>query len=198
MKIQGFIIASATTRYHFGQRAPVIKRFVLLFALMIGARLLSQQASSPEQIEFVCPMDKDVRSAGPGVCPLCGMKLVAGIPDAREFRVLLERHPGSLILRVQDPDSGKPVRDFEIMHEKLYHLFVVSQDLGFFQHIHPEAQPDGSFTVPLQFPHPGMYRILSDFYPKGATPQLIANTVIIPGTGFPLAVANPAPDVAPK
>jgi len=143
-------------------------------------------------------MDKDVRSAEPGVCPRCGMKLVAGIPDAREFRVLLERHPGSLILRVQDPDSGKPVRDFEIMHEKLYHLFVVSQDLGFFQHIHPEAQPDGSFTVPLQFPHPGMYRILSDFYPKGATPQLIANTVIIPGTGFPLAVANPVPDVAPK
>jgi hypothetical protein len=27
-----------------------------------------------------------------------------------------------------------------------------------------------------------MYRVLGDFYPDGATPQLIAKTVIVPGT----------------
>ena len=30
-----------------------------------------------------------------------------------------------------------------------------------------------------------MYRILSDFYPDGATPQLIAKTVIVPGQAPP-------------
>ena len=30
-----------------------------------------------------------------------------------------------------------------------------------------------------------MYRILSDFYPDGATPQLIAKTVIVPGAPPP-------------
>lgn len=170
-----------------------MKRIVLFLALALTFRMSPQ-----EIVEFVCPMDKDVRSAAPGTCPRCGMKLVAGIPDAREFRVQLETRPGSLTLRVGDPDSGKPVRDFEIMHEKLYHLFVVSQDLGFFLHTHPAMQPDGSFVANMRFPHPGMYRVLSDFYPRGGTPQLIANTVIVSGSGFPLRIAAPAPDISPK
>ena len=29
---------------------------------------------------------------------------------------------------------------------------------------------------------PGMYRVLGDFYPDGATPQLIAKTVLVAGT----------------
>jgi hypothetical protein len=32
-----------------------------------------------------------------------------------------------------------------------------------------------------------MYRLLADFYPDGATPQLIAKTVIVPGTAPPPA-----------
>ncbi len=36
-----------------------------------------------------------------------------------------------------------------------------------------------------------MYRILSDFYPDGATPQLIAKTVIVPGPApAPLQLAK--------
>jgi hypothetical protein len=157
-------------------------------------------------IEFVCPMDKDVRSNAPGVCPRCGMKLVAGIPEGHEFRVLIATAPRilkageniRLTLRVEDPETGKPAGAFEIMHEKLYHLFVVSQDLGFFAHVHPEIQPDRSFVLDLKFPHPGLYRVLSDFYPKGATPQLIASTLIVPGAGLGLATAQVEPDLAPK
>jgi hypothetical protein len=157
-------------------------------------------------IEFVCPMDKDVRSNAPGVCPRCGMKLVAGIPEGHELRVLIATAPRilkageniRLTLRVEDPETGKPAGAFEIMHEKLYHLFVVSQDLGFFAHVHPEIQPDRSFVLDLKFPHPGLYRVLSDFYPKGATPQLIASTLIVPGAGLGLATAQVEPDLAPK
>jgi hypothetical protein len=182
--------------------------------LTCAALIPAQQAAVPSaasfqsdaDIEFVCPMDKDVRSKAPGVCPRCGMKLVAGIPEGHEFRVLISTKPSllkaqeniRLTLRVQDPETGKPAGAFEIMHEKLYHLFVVSQDLGFFAHVHPEIQPDSTFVLDLRFPHPGLYRVLSDFYPKGATPQLIASTLIVPGEGFKFAPTHAEPDLAPK
>jgi hypothetical protein len=66
-------------------------------------------------------------------------------------------------------------------------MFIVSQDLQFFVHDHPVFQPDGNFLYETAFPKPGMYRILGDFYPDGATPQLIAKTVIVPGSGPPPA-----------
>ncbi len=53
--------------------------------------------------------------------------------------------------------------------------------MQFFLHDHPVYQPDGSFEYNIAFPKPGLYRILSDFYPDGATPQLIAKSLIVPG-----------------
>ena len=43
--------------------------------------------------DYVCPMDKDVRSDKPGFCPRCGMKLVLGIPDEIEYPLELTVHP---------------------------------------------------------------------------------------------------------
>jgi len=62
-------------------------------------------------------------------------------------------------------------------------MFVVSQDMKFFVHDHPVFVKDGTFRYDLALPLPGMYRILGDFYPDGATPQLVAKTVIVPGKG---------------
>jgi len=163
-------------------------------------------ATQQPAVEWVCPMDKDVRSNAPGFCPRCGMKLVPGIPDEREYRLQLLTTPASLRanenvrldFHVQDPDTLQAVREFEIMHERLYHLFLVSQDMNFFVHTHPEMQPDGSFRLDTRFPHPGLYRILSDFYPKGGTPQLIAKTVVVPGEGFKLAPPKLQTDLNPQ
>ncbi len=162
--------------------------------------------AAADEVEWVCPMDKDVRLNHPGKCPRCGMTLVAGIPDEREYKVELTTQPRvlkpnediKLHFDVQDPDSSKTVQDFEIMHEKLYHLFLVSQDMQFFRHVHPVKQPDGTFILDAKFPHPGLYRVLSDFYPKGGTPQLISRTVMVPGEGFKLTPAKLTADVEPK
>jgi hypothetical protein len=157
-------------------------------------------------IEFVCPMDKDVRSPVPGKCPRCGMTLVAGIPDPHEYPVRITTTPRvlkagediRLDFHVDDPITHQPVGDFEIMHEKLYHLFLVSQDLKFFVHTHPQIQPDASFQLNVRFPKPGLYRVLSDFYPKGGTPQLIASTLIVPGAGMKIALPKLDPDLTPQ
>jgi hypothetical protein len=87
---------------------------------------------------------------------------------------------------IHDPWKDRQVTKFAVVHEKLFHMFVVSQDLQFFLHDHPIYSPDGTFYYDIAFPKPGMYRVLGDFYPDGATPQLIAKTVLVPG-------AAPAP-----
>ena len=56
---------------------------------------------------------------------------------------------------------------FETVHERQYHLFVISQDMEYFQHIHPEQQPDGTWAIDVTLPKAGYYKVLSDFLPGG-------------------------------
>ena len=155
------------------------------------ALLTFQSKLWPQSQVWVCPMDPDVRSSVEGVCPRCGMKLATNIPEATEYHMdlstvppLLEPgHPVQLVFNVHDPWKGRPVTKFQIVHEQLFHMFVISQDMEFFLHNHPVFSPDGTFRYDnLTLPKPGMYRVLGDFFPDGATPQLIAKTMIVPGT----------------
>ncbi|PGY06823.1 hypothetical protein [Bacillus sp. AFS031507] len=76
---------------------------------------------------------------------------------------------------------GKPIKDFEVEHEKLMHLIVVSEDLSNFDHIHPEYKGDGSFTVTPNFPSGGEYKLFADFVPKGADKKVKAYVVTVAG-----------------
>ncbi|MGC9951449.1 MAG: heavy metal-binding domain-containing protein [Bryobacteraceae bacterium] len=175
----------------------------LLCCLFMAALLSAQQA-----IEFICPMDRDVRSKTPGKCPRCGMTLVANLPEPAEYPVDLRvdprqipsQRPIRLEFRIADPATGEPVKQFEIVHEKLFHLFIVSQDLQYFAHVHPELGGDSVFRMDTALPKPGAYRLLADFYPTGGTPQLVPKTVTTAGYTAPLEAGIPrlAPDLSPK
>jgi hypothetical protein len=151
-------------------------------------------------------MDKDVRAKGPGKCPRCGMPLVVGIPDAAEYPVKLKTVPRRVVpgqdttleLSIHDPKSDKIVTDLQLIHERKFHLFIVSQDLTHFMHEHPELGSDGIFRYKTKFPKPGMYRILSDFYPNGGTPQMIAESLIVPGPGMKLEAPKLEADLRPQ
>ncbi len=168
--------------------------------------LAQPPTAAEDELEWVCPMDKDIRSKTPGECPRCHMKLVRGIVEGVEYPVRIATSPARLApgqeiqldFRILDPRTGKLVRDFEVVHDKLFHLFVVSQDTSFFIHEHPVQQPDGSFRYRLRFPKPAMYRVLCDFYPKSGTPQLIASTLIVPGNGFQLSAPKLEPSLEPQ
>jgi hypothetical protein len=170
--------------------------------LFVAALLCAQQA-----IEFTCPMDRDVRSKTPGKCPRCGMTLVANLPDPVEYPVDLRvtppqipsAHPITLEFRIADPASGALVEHFEIVHEKLFHLFIVSQDLQYFAHVHPQFD-GGAFRLETVLPKPGIYRLLADFYPTGGTPQLAPKTITTAGYTAPIEGGIPrlAPDLSPK
>lgn len=72
----------------------------------------------------------------------------------------------NLEIFVKDLD-GKPIKDFDLEHEKLMHLIVVSKDLSHFDHIHPEYKGDGKFIISPNFPSGGEYKLFADFVPKG-------------------------------
>jgi len=176
---------------------------VFVFGILLAALFLSAQDPI-----FSCPMDPDVRSSAPGKCPRCGMKLVPGIPDPIEypmdFRAVPRPLPAgrqvTLELRVLNPKTNRPVTQFEIVHEKLFHLFLVSQDLEYFAHEHPVLGADGWFRLNTTLPKAGTYRLLADFDPTGGTPQLAPKTISTAGYVTPLAraIANLPADLSPK
>src|ERR1700740_3696683 len=106
----------------------------LILALLLFQQLPTNPPQPPatsedDDVEYICPMDKNVRSKTPGKCPICGMTLVPGIPDAHEYPVHITTNPRTikpgqdtlLNFRIEDPSNGKTVQDFTEMHEKLYH-----------------------------------------------------------------------------
>ena len=171
--------------------------------IILGA--FSRAVLAQSQEEYVCPMDPEVRAAKPGRCPRCGMALVAGLPEPLEYPVDVRMDPAApragqrvqLSFTVRHPKTGARVREFEVVHEKLHHLFVVSQDLNYFRHEHPQLGRDGVFRLEMELPAPGMYRLLSDFYPRHGTPQLVESTVIVPG-GAITGGTRLAADLEPK
>jgi len=169
-------------------------------------QLKTQPVATPNpstDLAYVCPMDRDIRSNDPGKCPRCGMALVAGIPDQSEYHLEVTVAPKPaqpnqnvrLTFAIFDPWKDRRVEKFTVVHEKLFHAFIVSRDLQFFVHDHPTWE-NGAFHYDLAFPKPGLYRVLGDFYPEAAAPQLITDTIFVAGAEAP-AVAL-ARDYSPK
>ncbi|GFN33248.1 hypothetical protein [Paenibacillus xylaniclasticus] len=71
-----------------------------------------------------------------------------------------------ITIRIQDA-AGVPVTKFALLHEKLLHLIIVSEDLRDFRHIHPGYDGSGVFRVVTQFADGGRYKWFADFVPNG-------------------------------
>jgi hypothetical protein len=145
---------------------------------------------------YWCPMHPDVRSPVPGSCTRCGMTLVPIPPPVfGDYRLRvgssrLGQNRDRLSMEVIDPSSEQRATRLLNIHERLIHVFLVSRDLGWFQHVHPDETPDGRFTLDVTWPGPGQYALTADFYPAGGTPQLLQTMITTPdyrGPAFPSA-----------
>ena len=177
-----------------------------LLALCLCLPLGGQNVAPPPAAEdaYECPMDHDVRSPHPGVCPRCGMTLIPWVADPREYAVRITTQPAALtpgrparlFLEIVDPATGARVKSFREVHTKLLHLFLVSDDLQWFAHEHPLLDADRRFHLDVTLPKPGIYRVLADFYPAEGTPQLAPQTLIASGdAGTPAPISA---DLQPK
>ncbi|GAA3113044.1 hypothetical protein GCM10010466_00090 [Planomonospora alba] len=90
---------------------------------------------------------------------------------------------------VTGPD-GRPVTRFTPQHDKELHLIVVRRDLTGFQHLHPEMEADGTWSVPLTLPEPGEYRAFADFAPEGRAGMTLGTDLSAPGDYRPEPVGE--------
>jgi hypothetical protein len=167
-------------------------KIVLAICLCVICALAVPSISQEPESDtaWVCPMHGDYTMDVAGKCPRCGMDLVRAAPfDVRDYRLDFTTVPAvvkpgqktRLLFRIFHPGTGEAIKKFEIVHERQYHLFVISQDMEFFQHIHPEEQEDGTWSIEVTLPKPGYYKILSDFMPSGGSSQFIARPLVTTG-----------------
>ncbi len=154
------------------------------------AQEVSLAATTTTEELFSCPMHADVTAAQPGNCSKCGMALTrAAGALTDEFVVKTEASPQqirpgqktTLRFAIFNPQTGAQVRQFNLQHEKPFHLFVVSSDLQHFDHIHPTLRPDGSFTITTVLPQAGLYHLYCDIFPAGGVAQVVHQTLVTSG-----------------
>ncbi len=153
-------------------------------------KLVATKAAGAGDGFYICPMHPDVFSSTAGTCPKCNMKLVKSAPpETGDFTVKIDTTPKSpkagektkFRFTILHPVTDKQIEEFNILHDMPFHLFVVSQDFEHFDHIHPEKQIDGSFTIETVLPKAGYYKIFCDFFPAGGMPQVTQHNLVTAG-----------------
>lgn len=193
----------ASIRWH-----RFIAAIFLVLATNAGMASQPPAAAPAGRAVYWCPMHPNIRGTEGDTCPVCKMALVrAAAADYDAYlldveiapRVLRARQHARVRFLVRDPRTQATVRRFELVHERVFHLFVISQDLEYFAHIHPTLRRDGSLDVDVELPRPGVYQLIADFLPAGGAPQLVQKSIVTAGyTGALVAPPKPAPDLADK
>lgn len=135
---------------------------------------------APEAADYTCPMHPEVKGKEGDKCPKCGMMLEPVEPTTvtQTQQVAMDFQWSPEAAKVKEPitlsfipklnDSPDTRVDLDLEHTKKIHLIVVSDDLSWFDHIHPEEQANGAYTVSETFPAGGEYTIFADYKPSGA------------------------------
>lgn len=143
---------------------------------------------------YACPMKcegEKVYSVA-GKCPVCGMDLepVSGAAASVAYEMRLATTPAtaeagkptvlSFMPKIAGDESSQVPLDE--VHEEKIHVIIVSKDLGWYDHIHPDYQSDGSYTITETFPAGGEYIIFADYHPTGGGNQVERKTLTVSGT----------------
>lgn len=94
-----------------------------------------------------------------------------------------------LTINIQD-STGKAIENFDRFQEKLMHLTMVSDDLQFFSHLHPNYKGNGRFEIKSQFPKTGNYTFFSDYKPSGKSEQISVLKAQVTGNNLSTSEQN--------
>ncbi|MCV7432635.1 MULTISPECIES: hypothetical protein [Mycolicibacterium] len=93
--------------------------------------------------------------------------------------------PGELRFSILDP-AGRPLVDYDTVHDKLLHLIVVRSDGTQFSHVHPSLdRRTGAWSIPFEWKAAGTYRIFADFTPTGGRQLTLTRAVDVAGAFTP-------------
>ncbi|MEW6056399.1 MAG: DUF2231 domain-containing protein [Bdellovibrionota bacterium] len=156
----------------------------------------------PNQVaKYSCPMHEGYRAVEAGACRLCGMELTP-IRENRsyqmhdqKFQMALAVNPKTISARSYNEfvftpklNGGGVVNDIAVVHEHPMHLIVVSDDLRFFDHVHPERQANGSFKIDYWFPKGGKFIFFADITPQGEGSQVFRIPVTVEEIRTPASI----------
>lgn len=152
--------------------------------------------------KYICPMncEKGKFYDQPGACPVCNMDLelskAEGPAAQAEYFTAFSANPAQLEAgkaamlsftpKIKGNESA-PV-PLDLVHEKKMHLILVSDDLSWFDHIHPEYTAAGNYDIKLlgkgenfsagrghnetRFENGGKFWAFADFKPTGGRNQV--------------------------
>jgi uncharacterized membrane protein len=134
---------------------------------------------------------------GLGDCPRAGRgEGVSDLPVPLDVRN--HPHPNSLPeYREREPETnltrtmtftprqnGRLIDPLPVVHEHPMHVSIVSDDLEFFDHVHPIPNSNGTLSLTYTFPAAGRYIVFAEFMPAGQRDQIFR---------FPVTVGDPPP-----
>ncbi len=140
--------------------------------------------------------------AGMGNLPV-GDGLAAEAPGLRfvpAVSTLPADQPTSFRFRILGGD-GMPVTAFRVDRTRPMHLYLIRSDLTGFQHVHPTAESDGTWTAPLRPVQPGSYRVYASFITTNISgadvPLVLSQPITVAGSsaGTPLPPASTTTEV---
>lgn len=80
-------------------------------------------------------------------------------------------------------EGGQPLtlNRLQITHERPMHLIVVSRDLSYFSHVHPEEKGGGRYSVTTTIPKPGPYLLFNEFVTEKGVVQYDRHEITVSG-----------------
>ena len=169
--------------------------FGAVLLALFGAAALAGSAIGPEPPEN--PQTAPTHSAPVEGDAVRGLAVAGGGLQLSLQQTELPRgRPATLRFGIVG-DDGRRVRDFEVEHDRRMHLIVVRRDGQGFQHLHPELGADGIWSVRLNLPAAGAYRVFADFK-RGGRPRTLAADLVVDGTADyrPLPAASATAEIA--
>ena len=158
---------------------------------------------------YACPMHAEVTGKAGDKCPKCGMALEpAKANSTNQYKMAFSSSPATLEGGKAATLSFKPEImgvaatpvPLDLHHDKKIHLIVVSKDLAYFEHIHPDYQADGSYQIKVldkaakftdgrghnetKFEQGGDYVLFADYLPTGAAGQLERIPLHVDGAAY--------------
>ena len=86
--------------------------------------------------------------------------------------------PGAHQLDLTITTDAGPVTSYDVSHEKQLHMMIVDHSLTKYMHVHPEMSADGTWSVPVDFPTAGFWRVVVDFQVDGKKVALGTDVVV--------------------
>ncbi|GAB2575410.1 heavy metal-binding domain-containing protein [Spirosoma areae] len=161
---------------------------------------------------YACPMHPEVTGKEGDICSKCGMKLEhndnAGKSNGKTYVMNFKATPATVeagkaaLFSFTPGVEGKAgeLVPLDLHHERKIHLIVVSKDLSYFEHIHPDYQASGTYDIAVlpgnkaytaganktetRFAKGGDYLLFADYSPTGGTSQLEKINLTVAGTPY--------------